>query len=284
VRSIALAGGFVSPTYFATLGIPLLEGRFFTTDDTFGRDRVVVVSRSFAQQYWPGGSALGARLRLQPNGAWSTVVGVVADVKALGLASNSRTGQMQLYQARAQLRPGFGVVVVRAAGDPAALIPAIKARIWAIDPDLVLRDVATAHQLLARSTSQSRFNMALLVAFAGSGLALALVGVYGVTAIFVGQRQREMGIRMALGATRAEVVRFVAGQSMVVVAAGIAVGALGALWLSRYLKDLVFQIATTDAANYLVPAAAVAAVAALATLVPLRRAAAVDPARVLRGD
>ena len=175
------------------------------------------------------------------------------------------------------------VLVVRASGRPADLVPSIKSAIWSIDRALVLT-ATTAEQLLARSTSQSRFNMALLVAFAGAGLTLALVGVYGVTALFVGQRQREMGIRMALGATRAEVMQFVAGQSVAVVLGDIAAGGVGAFWLSRYLEDLVFQVTTTDVVSYVVPAVSVAIVAALATAVPLRRAAGVDPTSVLRGD
>jgi putative ABC transport system permease protein len=284
VRTVITSGGYVTPSYFSTLRIPIVDGRVFTDDDDIGRDRVVVVGKSLADRYWPGQSPLGARLRLQAKDPWSTVVGVVADVKALSLSTTSGPGQLQLYQPRAQLRPAFGAIIVRTSGDPLAIVPAIKQRLWAIDPALVLRDVATSAELLSRSTSQSRFNVALLVAFAVSGLALAIVGVYGVTALFVGERQREVGIRMALGATRAAVLSFVVRQSLAVVGLGVAIGATGAAWLSRYLQDLVFGVSTHDAVSFLAAPIATAAAAALAILAPLRRAASVDPATVLRGE
>jgi putative ABC transport system permease protein len=281
-RSGVFGGGFVSPTYFATLAIPVLEGRVFSDDDVLERDRVVVLGASTAALYFPGESPIGQRVRLNPNAPWATVVGVVGDVKAFNLSSPREWPQ--LYQARAQWRPGYGAIVIRAAGDPEALVPAVKARIWALDPRLPLREIVTADQLLARSVSQSRFNMALLVSFAGCGLLLAVVGVYGVTSLFVGQRQREVGIRMALGATRGAVAALVVRQTALVLAFGIAFGGAGAVWLSRFMRDLVFGVATTDVASFLLPALAIALAAGAATLVPLRRATTVDPAVVLRGE
>jgi predicted permease len=281
-RSGVFSGGYVTPEYFTTLRIPVLDGRVFTGDDLAGRDRVVVLGAAFARQYFPNESPIGRRLRLQSEGPWSTVIGVVGDVRALSLAADS--GRLQLYHARAQMRPGFGAVVVRTAGDPQAFVPAIKAAIWAQDPALPLRDIATAGQLLARSISQSRFNMALLAAFAACGLLLAVVGVYGVTALYVGQRHREVGIRMALGATRTSVAGLIARQTALVLAAGVLCGLIGAAWLSRFMRELVFQIATTDAASYAVPALAVVVAALAATLVPLRRATRIDPAVVLRTE
>lgn len=281
-RSSLFSGGYVTPTYFATLRIPALEGRVFTDEDIAGRDRVVVLGASFVTQYFPGENPIGRRIRLQSDGPWSTVIGVVGDVKALSLAADS--GRLQLYHARAQLRPGFGAIVIRAQGDPLALVPAIKQKIWTLDPTLPIRDVATAEQVLARSISQARFNMTLLACLAVCGLVLAVVGVYGVTALYVGQRHREVGIRMALGATRGAVAALVGRQTALVVGIGVGVGVIGAAWLSRFLRELVFEIATTDLTSYAVPAIAVILAAVAATLIPLRRATTIDPAVVLRTE
>jgi putative ABC transport system permease protein len=281
-RSSLFAGAYVTPTYFSTLRIPVLEGRVFTADDVGSRDRVAVLSASFVRQYFPGERAIGRRLRLQSDGPWSTVIGVVGDVKTSTQPADR--GRPQLYYARAQLRPGFGAIVLRAQGDPYSLVPAIKAKIWAIDPALPVRDIATAEQVLARSIGQSRFNLALLACFAACGLVLAAVGVYGVTALSVGQRHREVGIRMALGATRGAVAALVSRQTGIVVGIGVAVGVAGAAWLSRFLRDLVFQIPATDVMSYAVPAIAVVLAAVAATLIPLRRATTIDPAVVLRTE
>ena len=274
------AGGYVSPSFFSTLGIPVLEGRAFTDDDVVGRDPVVVLGASFARQVF-GDRALGRRLRLRSREVWFTVVGVVGDVKAFGLAE----GRMpQLYYARAQQRPGYGAIVIRTAGDPAALLPAVKSRIWALDSQLPIRDIATADQLIAKAASQARFNMVLLTAFAGSGLLLALVGVFGVMALYVGERRREVGIRIALGATRGSVASLVLRRTALVVIGGSAVGLLAAGWLSRYTRTLLFQVSPTDLVSFVVPIAVVTAAAAAAVIVPIRRAARVDPVVALRAE
>jgi putative ABC transport system permease protein len=277
-KSGTFGGGYVTPDYFSTLGIPVLEGRVFSDEDTLGRDPVVVVGRTLATQFWPGERAIGKRLRTRSADAWSTVVGIVGDVKASDVA------RLQLYEPRAQVRPGFGSLIVRTSGDPLALVPAVKSRIWALDPKLAIGEIATAERLIARSTGQSRFSLALLASFAGCGLLLAVVGVYGVSALFVGQRQREIGIRMALGATRVAVASLVLRQTMLMLAVALATGVAGALWLSRYLQSLVFETATTDAVSFAAAAVAIAAASCAATLVPMRRATSVDPATVLRAE
>jgi putative ABC transport system permease protein len=281
-QSSIFTGGYVTPEYFSTLRIPLVEGRPFSGDDRLGRERVVIVGRGLAGRHWPGESPLGARLRLASTGEWATVVGVAADVKGSSLASAVQ--HPQLYFPRAQIQPGFGAIVVRATGDPRSLIPAIKTVIWAIDPKLPLTSIMTADQLLARATSQARFSLALLTAFALCGLALVTVGVYGVMALFVGQRQRELGIRVALGASRSAVARLVLRQAGVVLVAGLAAGTAGAALLAGYLQSLLFQIPPRDAVSFVSAAAAIAVAAIAATLVPLVRATGTDPAAVLRGD
>jgi putative ABC transport system permease protein len=276
------SGGYVSPSYFATLRIPIAEGRAFTEDDRQGSEPVAIVGRSFAEQYWPGQSPLGARLRIQSVTDWATVVGVAADVKGVSLAKDS--GRLQLYFPRAQTQPGFGAIIVRTDGDPAALTPAIKASLWAIDPKLPLRDIATADQLLARATSPTRFNLALLGAFAACGLALAIVGVYGVMALFVGQRRRELGIRMALGASRRAVAALVIRQTLVVLLCGILAGTAGALLLTRFLQSLLFETPPRDVSSFVLATALIAAASIGATLIPLARAATIAPTIALRED
>ena len=275
-------GGYVTPTYFSTLRIPLVEGRAFTDDDTIGRERVVIVGRTLAERHWSGRSPLGARLRLASTGEWATVVGVAADVKGTSLASSVE--HPQLYFPRAQMQPGFGAIVVRATGDPVALIPAIKTIVWSLDPKLPLTDIVTADQLMARATSQARFSLALLAAFAACGLALVMVGVYGVMALFVGQRQRELGIRFALGASRSAVAALVLRQAVVVLVAGLAVGAAGAALLTGFLQKLLFEIPPRDVVSFLTAAAAIALAATCATLIPLRRATRADAGAVLRAE
>ena len=283
-RRQIMGGGYTTSSYFAALGIPLREGRAFTADDTDGRGSVVVVNEAFAKEFWPGESALGKRLKLSRDArAWTTIVGVAADVTFGGQVGTS-FGRLQVYFPRAQSSHASGTFIVRAGGDPAALIPAIKTTIWALDNQLPLTRIATARQLLARSTSERRFNLALLGIFAVSGLLLAVVGVYGVTALYVGQRTREVGIRMALGATRSAVARLILRQTVIVLGLAVTAGALGAWWLSRYLESLVFATATTDALTFVSAIAAVVIASIAATLVPLRRATSVDPAIVLRAE
>jgi len=273
-----LSGAYVSPDYFTTLGIPIREGRAFSTHDTEGSEPVVIVGQAFARQVWRGASPLGARLRTQSNEAWATIVGVVPDV-----ASPDRTWP-QIYFPRAQARPGWGSLIIRADGDPLALLPAIKAAVWASDPQLPVQDIDTAGQVLRRTTSGARFNMALLASFAACGLLLAVVGVYGVMTLFVGQRQRELGIRMALGASRGAVALLVFRQSAVVLLSGIVIGTLGAAWLATFLQSLLYETAPRDAGSFAAASAAIALAAAAATIAPIVRARRVDPTTLLRAE
>ena len=283
-RRQIMGGGYTTPSYFAALGIPLRQGRTFTADDTDGRGSVVVVNDAFAKEFWPGESAIGKRLKLSRDArAWTTIVGVSADVKFGGLVGTP-FGRLQVYFPRAQSSHASGTFIIRAGGDPAALIPAIKTTIWALDDQLPLTRIATARQLLARSASERRFNLALLGIFAACGLLLAVVGVYGVTALFVGQRQREVGIRMALGATRGAVAALVLRQTAIMLGLAVASGGAGAWLLSRYLESLVFATTTTDALTFASAITAIVIASIAATLVPLRRATSVDPAIVLRAE
>lgn len=282
-KSAIFGGGYVTPSYFSTLGIPILDGRGFTDDDTVGRERVVMISQSLADAHWPGRSPIGAHLKIQARDVeWATVVGVVRDVKTISLASTAT--RPQLYFPRAQLRPGFGAFIIRTAGNPHDVIPMVKARIWDADAGLPIRDVATGDDVLRRDTSQARFNLVLLVAFAASGLALVVVGVYGVTAMLVNQRTRELAIRLALGATPAAVTTLVLRQTAGLLVFGLLLGAGTGLAVSRYLESLLFGTQSTDPLSFAAGAAVIGISALVATLIPLRRASTLSPTTALSAE
>jgi predicted permease len=276
--SSVYSGGYVTPDYFSTLGIPLLEGRAFAAEDSVGNEAVAIISAGLAGRHWPDGRAIGARVRLQGR-EWSRVVGIVGDVRA-----NAITGgdQVQVYFSRAQVRPGFGVLIVRTAIEPAAIIPALKARTWELDPKLPLPDIATASAGMARARSQHRFTLTLIAAFAASGLALAALGVYGVMSLYVGQRRREVGIRVALGATRRDVMGLILRQTTAAMAAGLAVGGTGAILARQSMATLLYETTPGDPVSFAVAVFVVVAAALGATLLPVRQAASVDPATVLK--
>ena len=275
-------GGYITPAYLATLGIPVIEGRPFTPGDDLRSEPVAIISRSFAAQHFPNASPVGARMRIQAKEPWATIVGVAGDVKANGLVGGP--GALQVYFPRAQPRPGFGALVVRTTGDPAAIIPALKAQVWALDPALPASDIVTGDQAMSRARSTARFRTALLGGFSVCGLALAGVGVYGVMALYVGQRRRELGVRLALGATPAALAQLIARQTGVVLAGGLAAGALGAWWLTAQMSTLLYDVAPTDLRSFLMAAGVLIAAAIVATALPARRAMRVDPAGVLRGE
>jgi putative ABC transport system permease protein len=239
---------------------------------------VAIIGRSFAQSQWQDRSPIGARIQIDASTGWATVVGVVGDVK------NVSAERPQIYFPRDQTNPGFATVIVRTDGDPAALIAPVKAAVWAVDPTLPVRAVATLDRLLWESTSQARFNSVLLGSLAACGIVLAVVGVYGVMSLFVGQRERELGIRMALGASRETVTMLVMRQSAIVLLAGILAGALGAVWLSVFLQTLLYQTAPYDPVSFAVAVLATVAATAAAVLGPVLRAARVDPTTLLRTE
>jgi putative ABC transport system permease protein len=266
-----------SPGYFATLGVPLLRGRGFTAADTAASAPVVLVSETFARRFFPGGNAVGQRLKLWGNPC--EIVGVLADVRRRG---QHREPLPETYLPLPQRPRGTMSLVVRTHGDPQALAGAVRAQVQAVDPKQAVFAVRTMEEMLAESVSLRRFQALLLSLFAGIALLLASLGIYGVMAYHVSQRTQEMGIRMALGAPVERIRAMVVREGMLLCGLGLVLGAAGAVAASRLLGTLVFGVGPLDPPSYLAAAALLLAVGLLASWLPARRATRVDPVNALR--
>lgn len=279
----------VTDGYFEAMGMRLVRGRWFTAADDREAPPVAVVNRTLADAYW-GGNAIGRRFRFgtNPDRPWVTIIGIVEDVRHNQVLEDARR-EMYVPHAQWSTSSQTGArrtmaLVARTSGDPLALVPALRAAVRARDPGVPLSEVRTLDHIVGDAVSGTRFTTLLLALFASIALALATVGTYGVIAYGVAQRGHEMGIRMALGASRADVVRLVLAGGGAVAAVGIVVGVAGALALSRLMSGLVYGVATLDPLTYLAVPALLAAAALLACWIPARRAAATHPATALRTD
>jgi predicted permease len=274
----------VAGRYFQAMDIPLLRGRFFEEQDTADKPRVVIVDEYMAAQLWPNGDPLGKRIRfgdLASPGPWATVVGIVGRVKQYALDSD---GRIALYFSHTQSPSRALYVAVRSRGEPAALAPSIRTEIRAIDPDLPLYHVRPMTEWVDHSLARNRFAMQLLSLFAGLALALTTVGVYGVVSYLVNQSRREIGIRMALGATERAVLRLVLRQGLAIALLGGTIGLAAALGLTRLMESLLFGVKGTDALTFATVALGLTAVTLIASYVPARRAARIDPMVSLRAE
>jgi predicted permease len=273
----------VTPEYFAAMGIRLREGRFFTDRevvDAFDKESAIIVNEMFVKTFWPGGgSAIGKRVRNGEKAPWRTVVGVVHDIKHYGLEQPVRPG----VYIPVPILSGM-TVAVRTAGDPAAIAPAARAVLREIDPEVPAYDMRTMDERLARSRSLRAAYSWMLGVFAVMALVLALGGSYGVTSYLVSQRTREMGIRVALGASRADISRAVMRGSLAVVALGVSAGVVFAIGAGRFLSSLLFGVPPYDALILVVAVIALFSSGLLANWLPARRAARVDPMVSLRSD
>jgi putative ABC transport system permease protein len=272
----------VSPGYFPTLGIMLQRGRVLTPADRAGSELVAVVNTALVRHFFPNEDPIGHRFRRNDQAPWATIVGVVSDVRRGGKAGKI---DPQVYYPAAQtaLYPVWlAEFSFRSASDPKQLVAAVQQQVWAIDKDLPVTHVRTYDELVSQSVSERRFQTLLLGLFASLALILAMVGIYGVISYSVSQRTPEIGIRMALGASRGGILKMVIGRAMFLVAVGIAAGAAGAYGLSRYLKSLLFEVKPGDPWTYASLAILLAMVALAASLVPARRATRVDPMIALR--
>jgi putative ABC transport system permease protein len=266
--------------YFRTMGIPLLHGRAFTEQDGADSPDVALIDAAGAQRLWPDRDPLGRRIRLgDEKGPWSTIVGVVGDVKHGGLTSPS---DLHVYRPLRQHPTRSLSFVLKGSGDVATLIPAVREAVRQIEPDQPIYNVQTMDQIVSDAVARPRFSMLLLACFATAALLLAALGIYGVLADSVAQRTREIGLRMALGARRRDVVRLVVGQGMSLTAAGIGAGTIAALGLTQALRSLLFGVSPTDPPTLAGVAAILVAVALVACVVPARRATRIDPLEAIR--
>jgi predicted permease len=272
-----------SEGYFETLGIELVEGRTFDRRDVVGSQPVAVIDEKLARQHWPNGSALGKRVGrpvTDDSIAWREVVGVVRHVVQGGVAEVRRR---QLYFPMSQVTMGGMSLVVRGNAAAVNLAAPVRDAIGRVDPDQPLYNIKPLADHVAATNGQARFSALLLSLFAGLAAVLAAVGIYGVMSYSVTQRTHELGIRMALGAERQNVLAMVLRQGMTIVAIGIVIGLAGAYTLSRLIRDQLFEVSPFDPATYLLVAFGLAAVALISTYLPALRATTVEPTIALRG-
>ncbi len=273
----------VHHNYFATMGIPLIRGRAF--DGTEREDAEVlpiVISKSMADRFWSDENPIGKTITMPWNGLMhGEVIGVVADVLHQGLASTPRS---KIYWSHQQFLYNFTSFVVRTNVDPMDALPVIQEQIWALDPRLPLSDIRTMGERLGASHAQRRFNVLLLGAFAAVAVILACVGIYGVISYAVSQQMRELGLRIALGATPGDVLRMVVGQGLALTGAAVAIGLVAAFGVTRTMSSLLFQISSLDPLTFSGVAVLLSAVAIAACWLPARRATKVDPMVALRTE
>ncbi len=275
---------WASPSYLQTMNIPLLKGRWFTPADRVGSPKVMVINETAARTFWPGDNPVGHRAAAGQGGYGgdgAEVIGVVGDVRYLQADEPPRP---DVYVPYLQSPRGGMLLYIRATGAPAALIGAVRREVRALNRDLPLFDIQTMDARIAGATSKPRFSAILLAVFAGIALCLAAIGIYGVMSYLVTQRTREIGIRMALGALRGDVLSLVVRRGAILAAFGIGIGTAGALATSRALTTLLYEIQPGDPATYVEIGAVLAAVAFGACYLPARRASMVDPSAALRAE
>jgi putative ABC transport system permease protein len=271
-----------SPGYFEVMRIPVVRGRVFTPADTAAASRVIVVNEAFARRFFPGEDPIGRRViytsRRQNDPR--TIVGIIGDVHHFGLDA---AAPAEFYTPEPQPPSYHGMtVVLRVQGDPAAVLPAVRAGVRALAPDAPLYNVRTLDELVDASVSAARFRTVLLALFAGLALVLAVVGTYGVMSLAVSERRQEMGIRLALGAARSDILRLVLSGGLQPLAAGAALGLAGGVLLSHGVTGLLFNITAADPATFAIAAAVILVAGLAAAWLPAHRACRVDPAIALR--
>jgi putative ABC transport system permease protein len=273
----------VTADYLQTVGIALREGRYFDGRDDQNSLRALIVNETMARKFWPGESALGKRIKFGNDDPWITIVGVVADVREMGLDVPVKS---EMYLPYRQIT-GFPFykprdLVIRTAGDPMKIVTAVRNEIHAVDPDQPVSNIATLDQVLSDETQSRSIGMLLLMAFAALALLLAMLGIYAVLAYFVTQHRPEIGVRLALGAQRSDILGLVLKKGMRLALAGVAIGLATAFVLTRLMASLLFGVSATDPITFAAIALMLSGVALLACYVPARRATKVDPLVALR--
>jgi predicted permease len=269
----------VSADYHAALRIPLRSGRLFDDTDRAGSPLVVIVNDAFVKKYLPGEDPLGQSV--SSNKSTRTIVGVVGDVHQTSLETEPIA---EVYAPLAQLPTGSGELIVRTTANPYDVLPAVRAAALEVLPNVPLRNVQTMAELYDRRIAQRKLNMLLIGLFGVLGLVISAVGIYGVMAYVVSQRTREIGVRMALGATRGNVVGMVLKNASVLVGIGLLIGAAGAWYLSSTAERFLFQLESNDPRAFIAAVVVLALAALTASVIPARRAASVDPMVALRAE
>jgi putative ABC transport system permease protein len=268
----------VTPDYHQAIGIPLLQGRLLNANDRKGAQDVVILNEMAAKIAYPDESAVGKMVNVNGD---RVVVGVVGNI----YQSNLETEPMnEAYVPVAQSDVSWGELVIRTSGNPLQIVPSVKSAVLAVLPDVPLRNVRTMEQVMGRQVAQRRLNMLLLGLFGVLGLVISAVGIYGVMAYLVEQRTREIGVRMALGATRRAVVGMVLTRAGILVAIGLIIGGAGAWYVSSTAKTFLFRMDTTDWRVFATAIGVLTAAALLASAIPARRAAGVNPIVALRSE
>ena len=269
----------VSPGYFGTLGISLVKGRDFDDRDKNDAPGAAIINQDLARIYFSNEDPVGKRITFDDGQSWLSIVGIVGDVKQLGLDS---TAKPEVYFPYLQVTSPSMSIVVRTSAEPSSLAAAVKSQIQMVDKDLPITAAKTMEQLLAESVSGRRFNMLLLTVFAAVALVLAVVGIYGVMSYTVTRRTHEIGIRVAIGAQPRDVFRMVIGHGMKLALIGVVLGLLGAFGLTRLMESMLFGVAPTDPTTFVSISVLLSVVALVACYLPGRRATRVDPLVALR--
>ncbi|HKG90553.1 MAG TPA: FtsX-like permease family protein, partial [Gemmatimonadaceae bacterium] len=289
VQGRPLAEGAAPPTtlfqsasvdYFKAIGVPLLEGRGFLDADRDSAPPVALVNRTLAHHAWPGESPVGKRISFNQGRVWIEIVGVIGDVKQNGLGADVP----DLVYVPFEQAPGAGTLLARTTADPLNLAKRITASVYAIDPNQPVANARTLEQLRRNSMASPRLTTTLLTLFAALALVITATGLAGVIAFSVTQRTHEIGIRMALGAERGEVLQMVMRQGLAMVVVGLAVGVAGAIALSHLMAGLLFGVNATDPITFVAVALLIFGVALAACFIPARRATAISPMLALRGN
>jgi putative ABC transport system permease protein len=267
------------PEYFSAMGIPLERGRMFSNTDGQGSALIIIINERMARRYFPQGNPLGQRIFVRNEQASREIVGVVKNIKHFGL---DQEAQPEMYVPFGQSPSRYMRMVLRTGSDPRGLIDAVQHQVWDLDRELPLAKIKSMDELVSYSASQRRSNMLLLSIFAVFALILAAVGIYGVVSYSVTRRTHEIGIRMALGARTADVLKLIIRSGMTLALLGVAIGLAGTLALTRLMATLLFGVSSTDAITYAIVSVGLLFVALLACYIPARRATKVDPLVALR--
>jgi putative ABC transport system permease protein len=276
-----------SADYFAALGIPLVGGRYFDRTDGQKTPGVVIINNTMARRFWPGEDPLGKRMKAGFDGSqWCTIVGIVGDVKHTGLDAETNA---EMYYHYLQIPPelmgfveGTMTLVLRTQAEPNSMVAAVRGEVQKLDADLAVFNVKSMQDLVGRSLAQPRFRTLLLGAFAGVALILAATGLYGVIAYAVTQRTNELGVRLALGAQKSDVLKLVVGEGAQLAALGIGIGLVVALPLTRIISRLLFEVNAADPVTFGTTALVILLVTVAASYLPALRAIQVDPVVALR--